>query len=111
MVKVAVLIEGNIKGSMTTSNLGGSNPSAPGQVPNVGTGALRNSITNKISNDGLSAYVGVFAGPAAKYARRLELGFTGVDAKGRNYNQQARPFIVPQLNKSKNRIIKIIERG
>lgn len=29
------------------------------------------------------------------YARRIELGFKGVDSLGRNYNQEARPFLEP----------------
>lgn len=115
MELVAVFVEGYIKASMKVSNQKGKRPSAPGEIPHVGTSALRNSISHKVATTAMSreisAYVGAFNGPGAKYARRLELGFYGVDSKGRNYAQAPRPFLQPGVLKNKSKIIKIIRGG
>lgn len=45
-------------------------------------------------------------GTTVVYARRVELGFTGQDSLGRNYNQKAKPYLRPIL-KLKNKIIRL----
>ena len=113
MAIVALLMVNRTKGLITTSNLGGTNPSQPGQPPHSGTGALRNSISYQ-TRTGLSSVsiaYGVFNGPAAAYARRLELGFSGIDGKGRNYNQAPRPFLNNATLLNKAAILRIIRRG
>lgn len=94
------------------SNMGGKNPSRPGKAPNVGRGILRNSITFTVGREGkdVVGYYGVRRGPASKYARRLELGFVGLDSLGRNHNQEPRPFLTPAYSKNKRKIFKILSR-
>jgi hypothetical protein len=90
---------------MTTSNDRGRNPSKPGSPPHVGTGALRASVRSLVK--GNSAYVGVFHGAAAaKYARRLELGFVGRDGAGRLHHQAPRPYLRPALLNNKIKILR-----
>lgn len=113
MTKIAIMLEGYVKGSMTVSNLKGTNPSQPGQAPHVGTSTLRNNITHTVGRDGkdIVALYGVAKGPASDYAMRLELGFTGTDKRGRVYDQAPRPYLKPALKKNKRTIIQIIKRG
>jgi hypothetical protein len=62
--------------------------------PNVVTGRLRNSIVvlrQGREGAGWSADVG----PTVIYSRRIELGFTGADSLGRNYNQPPYPYFTP----------------
>ena len=114
MAKAALLIENKVKQSLSISNIGGTNPSRPGEPPHSGTGALRNSIASSTFRKGsvvVVSDIGVAKGPAAAYARRLELGFSGTDSKGRNYSQQARPFLKPAIFLNKETILKIIRKG
>ncbi len=58
------------------------------------SGTLRRSIhVEMVSND--TALVGT----DLEYARRLEYGFAGADSLGRVYNQQARPYFRPPIDK------------
>lgn len=113
MAKIANLIEGKVKNSMVISNLGGSNPSKPGSAPHVGSGDLKRSIKATVEVRGQEVVVkyGAMEGPGADYARRLELGFSGTDSQGRNYNQQPRPFLKPALVLNKETIKKYILKG
>jgi hypothetical protein len=110
MNTVMVNIVAYIKESFGPSNEGGKNPSSPGDTPNIGLSTLRNNITFKVStdsNDVIGTY-GVSVGPASGYARRLELGFYGIDSKGRNVSQAPRPYLVPAYQKNKSMIKKIL---
>lgn len=40
------------------------------------------------------------------YARRVELGFVGVDALGRQYNQAAQPYLRPAFDEKKQEAVK-----
>ena len=115
MKKVAALLAGKTIASLSISNRNGRNPSMPGEVPHVsGKGAsLNKSIRHAVSveRNAIVGMYGVPSGPASKYARRLELGFFGADKRGRNYNQAARPFLVPQLRKNQFEIRRIITGG
>jgi hypothetical protein len=57
----------------------------------VDTGRLRSSISHELGRDvrGLHARVG----SNVVYARRIELGFDGVDSLGRRYSQHPRPYL------------------
>ncbi len=77
--------------------------------PRVLTGRLRTSITHRVSIDGRNV-VGV-VGTNVPYARRLELGFSGTDSKGRNINQGARPYLVPALKENLPRLVARLTRG
>ncbi|MER0443018.1 hypothetical protein ABR738_00255 [Streptomyces sp. Edi4] len=63
--------------------------------PNVITGAYRASwqVDVRTRRGGATATVGTFA----PQARRLELGFTGTDARGRAYAQPPFPHVAPAL--------------
>ena len=113
MLKIAIELEGYVKKTLSTSNLKGTNPSKAGEAPHAGTGNLRNSITHQVKKDGkdVVAIYGSMKGPATAYAKRLELGFVGVDSAGRRYNMEPRPFLRPAYRKNKRRIIKIISKG
>lgn len=64
--------------------------------PNVVTDRLRSSITWALGSDLASVYADI--GSAVVYARRIELGFTGVDSLGRYYDQPAYPYLRPALD-------------
>lgn len=89
-------------------HLVGLDPSAPGESPKVVSGRLRTSIANDV-DVGLSEVVGR-VGSNVRYARRLELGFFGTDARGRNVNQEERPYLRPALKEQLSRLLKIIAR-
>lgn len=81
-------------------------PVAQGGNMPVDTGFLRNSfvagLNGSTSLTGPDAYVAaiagaklgdvVFGGWTAKYAARIEFGFSGQDSLGRTYNQDGRGF-------------------
>lgn len=85
--------------AQTTYNSGGKLP--------FKTGFLRNSFVSSLNGStvvaGPAAYelsfmaasLGdvVFGGWTAEYARRMEFGFVGTDALGRNYNQSGFGFV------------------
>lgn len=82
-------------------------PVAQGGNMPVDTGFLRNSfvagLNGSTSLTGPDAYVAaiagaklgdvVFGGWTAKYAARIEFGFSGQDSLGRTYNQDGRGFV------------------
>ena len=110
MNKVMVQIVAYVKANFGPSNSDGRNPSLAGRAPNIGTGALRNSMAYVVvedDNDIVGVY-GVRKGPTSDYARRSELGFVGTDAKGRNVSQRPRPYLTSAYRKNKKRIIKIL---
>ncbi|CAM3775823.1 HK97-gp10 family putative phage morphogenesis protein [Alkalicoccus chagannorensis] len=59
----------------------------------VETGTLRRSITHEVS--GGDARVG--PSEEVPYAARIEFGFTGADALGRNFSTSAQPYLRPAL--------------
>jgi hypothetical protein len=85
--------------------------SAGGEAPATDTGRLVGSIAVQFDKGGLSAKIGVADVTRLKYARRLEFGFIGKDAKGREYSQAARPFLMPAFHKNKYRIREAIEKA
>lgn len=87
----------------------GLDPSKPGEPPHVLSGRLRQSITHQVEVG--SNYVRGRVGTNVEYARRLELGFTGTDAAGRNVNQAPRPFLRPTLAEERTEILRRIVRG
>lgn len=76
----------------------GTTGARPGTGPGVVSGRHRNSI--RIVEQGPVGRFGWFAdvAPTMVYSRRLELGFTGTDSLGRNYNQPAYPYLAPALH-------------
>ena len=78
-------------------------PSPPGHAPAAPTGTLKGRITHEIDKANMRGRVGT----NLEYARRLELGFVGVDSIGRRYNQAPRPYLRPALEINKVAIKKL----
>lgn len=109
MKRAAAYVEGQVKRKISTLNPPPHlNPSAPGDPPKVVTGNLRANIRHVVfkTKGRITGIVGVSR--AVKYGRRLELGFTGIDGKGRNVNQAPRPFLVPTAIEERRRIARIL---
>ncbi len=87
-------------------SLRGLDPSAPGESPKVVTSRLRTSITHDVREEGDSVVGRV--GTNVPYARRLEKGFFGVDSRGHNINQAARPYLLPALSENISRLVRIL---
>lgn len=65
--------------------------------PGVVTGFLRGSIQVRADHALTPTVWETTVYPSGPYYRRLELGFTGRDSLGRNYNQPRYPFMGPAL--------------
>lgn len=90
----AILVESATKGNFEGSHAKGE-PHVGGDKPNVVTGTLRRSIRHDpIAPDGLTGAF-TLVGPSVVYARRVELGFTGTDSKGRRYSQPPHAYFAP----------------
>ena len=81
----------------------GLDPSLPGEPPKVVEGAMRAGIFHRVIVEPQTVR-GQIVNPAPQ-ARRLELGFFGVDSLGRNISQEERPHLRPALA-NKRQIIK-----
>lgn len=86
----------------------GLDPSKPGEPPKIVTGILRANIGTEVRIDygarTVDGFIGVKKGPADPYGRRLELGFVGRDALGRYVNQAPRPYLIPAVLFTADRI-------
>lgn len=89
-----------------SGRLVGLGPSTPPDPPHVLTGRLRQSITQEVTVEP-NAVVGR-VGTNVVYARRLELGFVGTDAAGRNINQAPRPYLRPSLDENRTEILRLL---
>lgn len=89
----------------------GLSPSKPGRPPKSLTRSLFLSISARVKAD-KRKIVGWY-GASTPYARRLELGFVGIDSRGRKIHQEARPYLRPiiQMQKHKRRIMKAFRKG
>lgn len=92
-----------------SGRLVGLGPSTPPDPPHVLTGRLRQSIAWEVTVEP-NAVVGR-VGTNVVYARRLELGFVGTDAAGRNINQAPRPYLRPSLEENRAEIIRLLGAG
>lgn len=72
--------------------------------PMLQTGNLKRSIT-LLEQKKKAGQVEIKVGSDMDYARRLELGFSDTDSKGRVYHQRPRPFLRPALDEHKDEII------
>jgi hypothetical protein len=102
----SIFVRDQIKRSLNTSNVGGTEPSDEGEPPHKGTGDLQRSITEQVTQEGPNVVGRV--GTNAPHARRLELGFTGTDSAGRTYRQGPRPFMQPGLANNRAQVKKIL---
>jgi phage gpG-like protein len=55
---------------------------------------------------GMNSATQVAVGTNLAYARRIELGFTGTDARGRTYNQPARSYLRKALDEQRDAAIR-----
>lgn len=98
--RTAVVAAGNIvkKNAQTGLALrshprGTRTPSPPGDAPALVSGALRRSITVKVSTEGLTAKAEI--GPTIIYGRIQELG--GATGRGHAVHLPPRPYMKPAL--------------
>jgi hypothetical protein len=82
-------------GSLLATSVKAHASGRPG--PRTVTGDYRRSITSDVRREGGTAIATV--GTTRPQGRRLELGFVGVDALGRHYNQPPFPHFRPALSK------------
>jgi len=101
-----VYVAGQVKRLINRGNPTGKNPALPGEPPKKVSGGLFGSIFTQVVRSGMQV-VGV-VGSNKKYARRLELGFTGRDSAGRMYHQKPRPYLRPGLANSSDKVGSIL---
>lgn len=88
----------------------GLDPSREGEPPKQVTSNLNSKILlGDVEKHGNVLVAPILAG--TEYARRLEFGFVGTDAKGRRYSQGPRPFLRPALERVRPRLAEIIQRA
>jgi hypothetical protein len=112
METAVIYLEGEAKQLVSVPGDGhGGDPSAPGEPPHRQSGNLRADIGHevRVEDDKVIGAIGVIAGsPAAAYARRDELGFVGLDSLGRNYHEEARPYLRPTILRNREKIVEIL---
>lgn len=88
--------------------------SAPGEVPFVQSGKLRQSIMSDVrvtsarSHGTQQEVVGRYGSAGLRYARRLEMGFFGADSAGHKIRQAARPYLKPILVRFRTQIKQLL---
>jgi phage gpG-like protein len=122
MKRAAYFVEGEVKQSLAigqeiewrTSKKGkrypvGKDPSKPPDPPHTLLGRLKQSIANvvNIGHRDIKGYVGT----NVEYARRLELGYVGRDARGKQINQEPRPYLRKAIWENGPKIVKLIAKG
>lgn len=102
------IVRGMVRRKINRGNRRGNNPSLPGEPPKKVGGGLFGSIATAVKRGtGRYAVYGV-VGSNMPYARRLELGFVGMDKAGRRYNQAARPYLRPSLAETADQVKRIL---
>jgi hypothetical protein len=96
--KCQLVVQGNIRRRLNVGNASGKHPSKEGESPRKVTARLQRSIvTGEIRTEGDVLIAPIGSNDNIGKVRRLELGFKGVDAAGRNINQGPRPYLRPGL--------------
>lgn len=89
----------------------GLDPSKEGEAPKRLDGGLHRSISYRIKRSNLQRIL-LYGVPktseAAPYAARLEFGFVGTDARGRNINQGPRPYLRRAVSEQRDNIKNIL---
>ncbi len=104
-------VERQAKEMVNRPNIHGDDPSLPGEPPKKVSGEMESHIGFEIVREPLLIRCLIGVSQVIPYACRLELGFVGVDSRGRHYNQAPRPFLRPALLRSRSRIIELIARA
>lgn len=89
-----------------SGRLVGLAPSNEGEAPKRLSGLLVQTLFARVTREG-DRIVGVVGSPRA-YARRLEFGFVGTDARGRTISQGPRPFLRPAFEANRERISRLL---
>ena len=114
-----VLEDATIKGAVVVVKAAQENSDKGGySYPTRRTGNLMRSIGPPVTVSKTRDRVEVAVGSSMEYARRLELGFIGMDSRGRYYHQGPRSFLRPALDENTDqieaavraRLMQIIER-
>lgn len=90
----------NKKGEIKASKF--HRASAAGEAPAVDTGRLMGSINHNLTDNGLTATVGLHDLTKVKYGKFLEYGTAKI---------AARPWLFPALEKNRDKIAKRIKAG
>lgn len=86
--------------------------SSEGNPPALMTGYLAGHIqTAYDEEDGGLVQNGYFGPQDIPYAKRLEFGFVGEDALGRNYNQAPRPYMSTTTFEEEDAVKRILRGG
>lgn len=107
-----ILEEAVFQGATVVVKEAQRNSARGGAFPHRRTGNLFRSIP-EVSPAIVSktqSRVEVAVGSAAEYARRLELGFSGTDSRGRTYHQSPRPFLRPALDDNEDRVVAEVQK-
>lgn len=74
----------------------------------VVTGELKGSIS--VYQDYMAQGLSVSVGTNKEYAARIEFGFNDTDSLGRTYNQAAKPYLQPALQRNKKKAQEIVTK-
>lgn len=107
IMKCQQLVKADIKRSINVGNRDGKHPSAPGTPPRKVSSQLFQSIAAP-APEKVKGEIRGLVGSNKEYARRLEKGFVGTDARGRNVNQAPRPYIIPAFYRNIREIAAIL---
>lgn len=101
-----ILEEAVFQGATVVVKEAQRNSARGGAFPHRVTGNLFRSIPefSPVTVSKSANRVEVAVGSAAEYARRLELGFSGTDSRGRTYHQSPRPFLRPALDNNQKQV-------
>jgi hypothetical protein len=103
MKLATVVVQGEVKKLL---NVGGPEPSEPGEPPHKQSGRLYGSIHTTVERTADSVSGAVYSDD--KKAARLELGFVGKDSAGRTIDQKPRPFMRPGFKNAMDKVKKIL---
>jgi phage gpG-like protein len=106
MTVATILVRDKAKVLVNRGNSTGKSPSKEGTPPKKVSGRLQSSLAQAVEVVE-NAVIGR-VGTNVIYARRLELGFVGVDKAGRKISQGPRPFLRPAVMNNTGAIAKIL---
>lgn len=106
MTVATIYVRDKAKQAVNRGNADGRNPSKEGEPPKKVTGRLQTSIVQVVTVEEKRVIGRV--GSNVVYARRLELGFFGVDSAGRHVSQAPRPYLRPAIENNRSALTKIL---
>lgn len=106
MGKAAALVQRAVKSKLNRGAGKSGQSSKPGEPPRKRSGRLYDSIFFQVIRQG-DEIIGVIYSDAP-HARRMELGFVGVDSLGRTYDQKPRPYLRPAFAETADKVKEIL---